>query len=93
MHQQEHRRLRAIARQRLQALAVRLDVLREVARLDVEHVDEHADVREDRRALRVEERVHEGVLPAAVPEVEDQVPEEPDMVLLDVDRRAESRRQ
>jgi hypothetical protein len=46
---------------------------------------------EDRRALRGEIRVHEGVLAAAVLEVVDEVAEEADVVLLNVDCRAEAR--
>ena len=46
---------------------------------------------EDGRALGGEVRVHERVLAAAVPEVEDEISEEADVVLLDVDCRAEAR--
>ena len=48
---------------------------------------------EDGRALCGEIGVHERVLPAAIPEVEDEVAEEPDVVLLNVDGRAEARRE
>ena len=46
---------------------------------------------EDRRALRREVGVHKGILTAAVPEVEDEIAEEADVVLFDVDGRAEAR--
>ena len=46
---------------------------------------------EDGRALRREVRIHEGILTAAVPEVENEIAEEADVVLLDVDGRAEAR--
>lgn len=47
-------------------------------------------MREDGRLLGREVRLHERVLAAAVPEVEDEVPEEADMVLLDVNGHTES---
>lgn len=91
VHEQKHRGVRAEVAQPVETVAVILEVLIHLARLDVEHVDEDADVLEDSRALGGEVRVHEGVLAAAVPEVEDEVAEEADVVLLDVDGRAETR--
>jgi hypothetical protein len=60
-------------------------------RADLENVNQNADVLEDRRALRREVGIHKGVLAAAVPEVEDEVAQETDVVLLDVDGRAQAR--
>lgn len=91
VHEEEHRRLRRVLLQRVEAVAVVRRVLGGVVRADLEDVDEHADVLKDRRALRREVGVHEGILPAAVPEVEDEVAEEAHVVLLDVDGRAEAR--
>lgn len=91
MHEREDDGVRAVAPQRGEALAVVAHVLRDVARGDVEDVDEDADVLEDRRLLGGQVRVHEGVLAAAVPEVEDEVAEEADVVLLDVDRCTQAR--
>ena len=59
-------------------------------RADLEDVNQHADVLEDGRALGGQIRVHECVLAAAVPQVEDEISEEADVVLLDVDGRAEA---
>ena len=91
VHEEEHRRLGRVLLQRVEAIAVIRRVLGRVVRADLKDVDEHADVLEDRRALRGEVRVHERVLPAAVPQVEDEIAEEADVVLLDVDGRAEAR--
>jgi hypothetical protein len=41
--------------------------------------------------LRGEITVHEGILSAAVPQVEDEVPQETNMILLNVNGRTESR--
>ena len=91
VHEEEDGRLGRVALQRLEAVAVVRGVLGGVVRAHLEDVDQHADVLEDRRALRREVRVHERVLPAAVPEVEDEVAQEAHVVLLDVDGRAEAR--
>ena len=91
MHEEEDRRLGRVLLQRVEAVAIIRRVLDSVMRADLENVYQHADVLEDGRALRREVRVHERVLPAAVPEVEDEVAQEADVVLLDVDGRAEAR--
>ena len=46
---------------------------------------------EDGRALRREVGIHKGILTTAVPEVEDEIAEEADVVLFDIDGRAEAR--
>lgn len=61
------------------------EVAVDVARLDVEDVDEDADVGEDVDALLGEVVLHEGLLAAAVPEVERQVAEEFHVREVDVD--------
>jgi hypothetical protein len=91
VHKEEDRRFGRVPLQRVEAIAVIRRVLDGVVRADLENVNKHADVLEDGRALRREVRVHEGVLAAAVPEVEDEVAQETDVVLLDVDGRAEAR--
>lgn len=57
----------------------------DVARLDVEDVDDHADVGEDVDALLGEIVFHKSLLAAAVPEVEGEVAEELDVGEVDVD--------
>jgi hypothetical protein len=91
VNEEKHRRLGRILLQRVDAVAVVRGVLDRVVRADLENVDEHADVLEDRRALGGQVRVHERVLATAVPEVEDEVAQEANVVLLDVDCRAEAR--
>jgi len=91
VHEEEDARLGRVLLERVEAIAVVRRVLGRVMRADLEDVNQHADVLEDGRALRGEVRVHERVLPAAVPEVEDEISEEADVVLLDVDGRAEAR--
>ena len=93
VHKEEDRRFRRVPLQRVEAIAIIRRVLDGVMRADLENVYEHADVLEDSRALRREIRVHKGVLAATVPEVEDEVSEETDVILLDVDGRAEARRE
>ena len=91
MHEQENGRVGGVLLERIETVAIVLSVFGAVARADFEDVDEHPDVLEDGRALRGEVRVHERVLSSAVPEVENKVAEEPDVVLLDIDGRAEAR--
>ena len=91
MHEQENGGVGGVLLERIETVTVVLRVFGSVARADFEDVDEHPDMLEDGRALRGEVRVHERVLSSAVPEVEDEVAEEPDVVLLDVDGRAEAR--
>jgi hypothetical protein len=91
VHEEEDARLGRVLLERIEAIAVVRRVLGRIMRADLEDVNQHADVLEDGRALRGEVRVHERVLPAAVPEVEDEISEEANVVLLDVDRRAEAR--
>jgi len=91
VHEEEDTRLGRVPLQRVQAIAVVRRVLGRVMRANLEDVNQHADVLEDGRALGGEVRVHERVLAAAVPEVEDEISEEADVVLLDVDCRAEAR--
>lgn len=61
------------------------EVAVDVARLNVEDVDEDADVGEDVHALLREVVLHEGLLAAAVPEVEGEVAEELYVGEIDVD--------
>ena len=91
VHEQEHRRFGRVFLQRVEAVAVIRRVLDGVVRADLENVNQHADLLEDGRALRREVGIHKGVLAAAVPEVEDEIAEEADVVLFDVDGRAEAR--
>ena len=91
MHKEEDRRLGRVFLQRVEAVAIIRRVLDSIMRADLKNVNQHADVLENGRALRREVGVHERVLPAAVPEVEDEVAQETDVVLLDVDGRAEAR--
>lgn len=91
VHEQKYGGIGGVLLQRIKTVTVVLRVFGCVARADFEDVDEHPDVLEDGRALRGEVRVHERVLASAVPEVEDEVAEEPDVVLLDIDGRAKAR--
>lgn len=93
VHKKKHRRFGRVFLQRVKAVAVIRRVLDSIVRadLDLENVNEHTDVLEDRRALRREVGIHKGILTAAVPEVEDEIAEEADVVLFDVDGRAETR--
>ena len=90
MYEKEDARLRRVLLQRVQAIAIVRRVLCRVMRADLEDVYQHTDVLEDGRALGRQVRVHERVLAAAVPEVEDEVSKKADVVLLDVDGRAEA---
>jgi len=56
----------------------------------VENVNENADLLKYGGTLSGEVRVHEGVLASAVPEVENEVTEETNMVLFDVNGGTES---
>jgi hypothetical protein len=58
--------------------------------LYVENVNENADLLKYGWTLCGEVRVHEGVLASAVPEVENEVTEETNMVLFDVNCGTES---
>ena len=60
------------------------DVIAEVPRLNVEHIDEHLHVAEDGISLRVEIAFVKAVLPAAVPQIEHQVSEKPDVSVLHI---------
>jgi hypothetical protein len=53
--------------------------------LDVKDIYHDADLLENDRALGCKVRIHEGVLASTVPEVEDEIAKEPDMVLFNVD--------
>src|SRR5216684_8374089 len=90
VHKKEYRRFRRILLQRIEAVAVVCCVLDSIMRANLENVNQHADLLEDSRALRREVGIHKGVLTAAVPEVEDEVSEEADVVLLDIDGRTEA---
>ena len=74
--------------ERVQAIAVVCRVLGGAMRADFEDVNQHTDVVEDRRALRGEVQSMNAFWPP-VPEVEDETSEEADVVLLDVNCRAE----
>ena len=90
VYEKEDARLRRVLLQRVQAIAIVRRVLGRVMRADLEDVYQHTDVLEDGRALGRQVRVHERVLAAAVPEVEDEITKKADVVLLDVDGRAEA---
>jgi hypothetical protein len=60
---------------------------------DLEDVYQHNDVLEGSPAPGRDVRVHERILAAAVLEIEDEISEEADVVLLDVDCHAETRRE
>jgi hypothetical protein len=90
VYQDEHASIRTIRRQRLEALFKVLQVLVHLPRLDVKDVNQDADVLEDCGPLRRQVEFHERLLAAAVPEVEYQVPEKPNMVLLHIDGRTQA---
>ena len=92
VHQAEDLGRLRVLPHRLQARVVVLHVLGELAALDVKDIDEDLHVAEDVVALRLEVVLHEGLLPAAVPQVEHQVPKEAHVRVLDVDRRSEPHR-
>ena len=91
MHKKEHRRFGRVFLERVEAVAIIRRVLDGVVRADLENVNQHTDVLEDGRALRREVGIHKGILTAAVPEVENEIAEEADVVLFDIDGRAEAR--
>ena len=90
VHQKKHVRIFAELRQPLQAVLIVLQILFHLAGLDIEHIDHHPYMREDDGALRTQVRIHECILATTVPEIEDEVAEEADVVLLDVNRSAET---
>ena len=91
VHKQKYGGIGGVLLECIKRIAVVLGVFGGVACADFENVDEHPDVLEDSGALGGEVRVHERVLASAVPEVENKVSEEPDVVLLDIDGRTEAR--
>lgn len=90
MHEEEDGSIRAELPQPFQAVPIVLQVLGHLPTLDVEHVYQDPYVLEDGCTLGSEVAVHEGILPAAIPEVENEVAEETNMVLLDVDGSSET---
>ena len=91
VHKKEHRRFGRVFLQCIEAVAVIRCVLDSIMRADLKHVNQHADLLEDGRALRREVGIHKGILTAAVPEVENEIAEEADVILFDIDGRAEAR--
>ena len=85
MHEQEDLGLGAILLQSIDAVAIIVEILEGFSCLNIKDVDQYRDVLKYRRPLGGEVAVHERVLTTAIPEVEDQVPEEADMVLFYVD--------
>lgn len=93
MDQQEDRCFGAVRPQSVKAVAVVFQVLVHLPRLCIKDVYHDANVFEDGRALGGEVRVHESILATAIPEIEDKVAQEPDVVLLYVDCGTKARRQ
>lgn len=91
MHEQEHFGVCAILPQPFNTVPVIIKVLQRLSCLDIKDVNQHRDMLEYRGSLGGKIAVHERILATAVPEVEDQVTEEANMILLYVDRCAESR--
>ena len=91
MHKKEHRRFGRVFLQRVKTVVVIRCVLDSIMRADLENVNQHTDLLEDGRALCREVGIHEGILTAAVPEVEYEIAEEANVVLFDIDGRAEAR--
>lgn len=91
VHQQEDGGIRAELSQAFQTVTIVDQIFLSLSTFDVEDINQDTDVLEDGGPLRGKIAVHEGVLSAAVPEVEDEVAQESNMVLLDVDCRTQSR--
>jgi hypothetical protein len=91
VHQNKHVRTGTVPLQRIEDSAEVLHVGYSVPGLDLEDVDKHTNGGEDSGLLSGEVLLHVRVLPAAVPEVENQVAEETDMVLLDVGGDSQTR--
>src|SRR4051812_47610453 len=91
MHQQEDPSLRTVSPKCIQTVEIVDKILIHLTRLDVKHVDKDSDVLEYRGALRRQIGIHERILTSTIPQIEDEVAQESDMVLLDVDRSTQSR--
>ena len=93
MHEQEDVGLWAILLQSIYTVTVILKILEGFSGLNVKNINQHRDVLKYRRSLGGKIAVHKRVLTTAVPKVEDQVTEEPDMILFHIDGCTESRGQ
>jgi hypothetical protein len=93
MNEQEYDSPRAVLTETVQTITIILEILVRLAGFDIEDVDENAYMLEYRRSLGCEIRVHERILAATVPEVEDKISQETDVVLLDVDGCSQPRGQ
>lgn len=91
VYKEEDGRIRAELPQPFKAFSIVVQVFVHLAALHVKNIDEDPNVLEDSCSLRGEITVHEGILSAAVPQVEDEVPQETNMILLNVNGRTESR--
>ena len=89
MDEQEYFSLCAILLQSVNTVPVIVKVLEGFSRFNIKDIDQHRDMLEYRGPLGGKIAVHEGILATAVPEVEDQVAEEADVILLYVDGRTE----
>lgn len=90
MYEAEHLGVRAVLNDRLQAALVVVHVALQFSRFNVEHVDEHLDVPEDALSLRLKVVLHERLLTAAVPQIEHQIAEKPNVTVLHIDGSAQS---
>ena len=90
MHQREHCGGRTVSSQRGETLAIVFHVFGNVSCCNVEDIYQHTDMLKDGRLLGREVRVHEGILAATVPQVQDEISEEADMVLFNVYRGAKT---
>eukprot|EP00588_Corethron_pennatum_P011397 CAMPEP_0194269030 /NCGR_PEP_ID=MMETSP0169-20130528/3263_1 /TAXON_ID=218684 /ORGANISM="Corethron pennatum, Strain L29A3" /LENGTH=301 /DNA_ID=CAMNT_0039010521 /DNA_START=125 /DNA_END=1026 /DNA_ORIENTATION=+ len=86
----EDARVRGVLLDGLQHAGVVVEVLLGLVALDVEHVDQDLDRPEDGLAVPLEVGLVEGVLAAAVPEVQDEVPQKTHVVVLHVERGGEA---
>lgn len=92
MHQQEYGSVRAELFKPIQAIAVILEVLVHPACLYIEDIYHNPDMLEDCGLLSGQVRIHEGILAAAIPQIENEVPKEAYVVLLDINRCAQAGR-
>lgn len=90
MHKEEDGSIRAVLLQGTQTCLVVVQVLLHVASLDLKDVNHDADVLKDGRLLDGQVGIHESVLTATIPEVQDEVAKEADMILFDIDSRTKT---
>ena len=91
VYKKEDGGFRAKLPQPFEAVSIVVQVFIHLAALHVENIDEDPNVLEDGCSLGGEITVHECILAAAVPQIEDEVPQETNMVLLNVNGSTESR--